>query len=487
MTPTNSTGAPNVVNLLDGTTHVFPSDATQEEMQKALTLGLGAKGKIPEKFDLDPALSSAIDTLRPIIAGGVGALSGAGATIIPVAGQIPGVPLAADIAGYAATDRLLSSLKPLQQTPAGQQSEGISDSIKDGFINAVGSRILGGTWRTIKAFDTAGVPEIYKYAPTSAQALEAYGHHKIATMAKFAEDFGAAGAKAAALDKAGGAGFTQALAFANSLNGRFYGTNVDPVKLSDKIRGTLKNGLTPGLNPTIHHASDEALDILRGGQNPFQKIDDVLQDPNRLGKVLNAGDLQGTTTRNDLQAYQFMRMMHTASTRDAQGNVVRIDPNRLSTMFNDPDMNTSLNALYGKDGMKDVRNFIQNLSYTQDKQQTYPVAKQLRLVGSGFKIGTALLSGNLHMAASTATDIAGFYLPMYAMGKLLTSPTTSKIVTRLAGSQPLSASAQYVARVLTSVIQGMNIAVIDSKGNKQWGTVEKTPDGSGDFDFVPNR
>jgi len=484
-------GLSNIVNLPDGTTHVFPSDATADEMQAALSLGLPKAKPGPDKYNFDPALSAAIDFVRPFIAGAGGTAAGAGAGLLTAN---PIVGFGAEVGGYAAIDRMLNALKPIQQTPAGQQNEGITDSLKDGFINAIGGRIIGGLWRGGKAIANASTPEIYKFAPTTSQALEAYGHHMLATSAKFAEDFGATGAKAAALDKAGGAGFTQALGMANAMNGRPFTVNTDPVKLADKLRTTLEGGLSTNpatsFRPASHYASEEALDILSGGQNPFQKLDDVIQDPDRLSKVLKAGQLMGPSglnVRKDLQAYQFMRIVNTAATRDASGAVTRLDPNKLTRMWTDPEMNTSLNTLFGKSGMQDVQDFIKNIAYTQDKQQTYPVAKQLRFLGSGFSLGLGLLSNNLHMAATSATSIAGLYLPVAAMGRLLTNPATSKIVTKIAGSQPLDASSGYIAKALTSALQGINIAAIDTKGNKQWGTLEKTEGGSGDYSFVPNK
>lgn len=489
---TDQSSSSNIVNLPDGTQHVFPSDASPEEMQKALSIGV-PRGPVQVSTSPSYTMPQIMDSLRPFIAGAAGTGAAAGAAMIPVAGEIPGVPLAAESLGYGAVDYLLKKLNP--NTEAQRQAKGdeVTDSIKDGLINAVGGRVINGIFKGVQAFRNADLPEIYKFSPTTSQALEALGWHKMATLSKFAEDFGATGAKADALDKAGGAGFTQALSFANALNGRTAAVNVDPVKLADKLRGELENHLVPASGSYLGQntikraptASEEALNILNGGKNPFQKLDDVIQDPDKLAKVLKVGQLAGSSgmnVRRDLQAYQFMRMINDGTTKDAMGNI-RIDPNKIANIWNDSELKTSLDTLYGKQGREDVSNFIKNIAYTQDKQTDYPIAKQVRFVGNGFNLLGSLLTGNLHAAGGAAATLAGFYIPTAVAGRLLVNPSVSKLLGKMAAGEPLGVPTQYAGKSLVNALQGLNIAMIDAKGNKTWGQIKT--DSNGDGTFVP--
>ena len=474
----------NIVHMPDGSIQVFPGEATPgqiaaalQQSQKPSSLQIGVPYKPGNDVLGDDVLNKAIDFIRPFAGNAVGDLAA-------IPGGAFGGPVGAfgaETQGYAGIDALMQQLKVGNKSTFG---ESIGEGEKEALINAVGGRIMGGLFRGAKAFFSADQPEIYNFKPTTSQALEAFGYHALGNVTKFAEDFGASGAKSDALDRAGGAGFTQALKFANAINGRTFTVNSDPVKLADKIRGTLEDGLNSSgvsslnvakaFNNKQYQASDEALQILKGGSNPYAKIDAVIQDPDRLSKVLTAGQLAGTAgsnVRKDLQAYQFMKMMNDATTEDIQGNV-RIDPNKLSQTWNDPEMNTSLDTLYGKQGRANVTDFFKNIAATQDKQNTYPIAKQLRLVDGGIAFSAGLLTGNIHIA-SGAAGLAGLFVPSAVVGNLLTKESTARIVTAMAGGEPLGKSAQLASKLVTDALQGTSVALMGSDGKKTWGTFDK--------------
>ena len=285
---TDQSAGQNIVHMPDGSTQVFPGNVTPQQMAQALKLGI-PQGTAPTGgYNFDPALNKAIDFIRPFVGNAAGLASAAGVGLLT---KNPAAAFGAETQGYAGIDSLMQQLKTRDQAPA-SFTEGLAEGEKQALLNAVGNRIMGGLFRGGKAFFSADQPEIYNFKPTTAQALESFGYNRLATTAKFAEDFGATGSKSEALDRAGGAGFTQALNFANAINGKTFGINSDPVKLADKLREDLSKGLIEGdswtANP-LHVASQEALDTLKGGSNPFMKIDQVLQDPDRLSKVLVAG------------------------------------------------------------------------------------------------------------------------------------------------------------------------------------------------------
>lgn len=495
----SSAGSPsvssNTVTMPDGTTHVFPPDATPEEITKILGIRNAPGAGRGPTYNFSPVMGSnfSLDSLRPVLAGIAGHFAGAGAATVPGAGPVL-APIA-DTAAYSGIDYILKMLNP--ETPAVKQSAGdqAMDSIKDGLINAVAGRVLNGVFRVGAAFRDTGLPDIYKFAPTTSQALESMGFHTLATAGKFAEDFGATGSKAAALDKAGGAGFTQALAFANQLNGRAASTNIDPVKLADKLRESLKAGLVtspPGsgnlFKPQVHYASEEALSLLNGGSNPFSKLDEVIQDPDRLAKVLKAGQLGGPTglnVRKDLQAYQFMRMVNDAKSVDPASGAIRLDPNKINNVWTDPNLQNSLDTLYGKQNRQSVSDFIRNVAYTQDKMRSYPIAKGIRFLGAGFGIPAKVLTGDISGALG-AGGLATAYIPSAVMGRLLTTPGVSEYVGKLVSGEPLSEGVKYGNRALVNALQGYNIAMIDAAGNKTWGQIGKNKD-SDSYQFFPTK
>lgn len=500
----SSQSGQNIVHMPDGTTQYFPKEATPDQIQKVLTLNLPQGSAPAGGYNFDPALNAGIDFIRPFVGNLAGSAAAGGVGLLT---KNPALALGAETQGYAGVDSLLQMLKAGDQRPA-DFGEALGEGEKQALINAVTGRIVGGLFRGVNAIRSADQPEIYAHFPTTSQALESFGYNKLATAAKHFEDFGAPGAKSDALDRAGGAGFTQALKFANALNGRMFTINSDPVKLADKIRGTLESGLEElpqgpaanykswsksftknAQNPQggpLHIASQEALSTLQGGRNPFQKLDDVIQDPDRLSKVLAVGQLNGqpgVNVRKDLQAYQFMSMVNKSMSKDAQGNI-RLNPDKLNAVWTDPGMQTSLDTLWGKNNRKDVSDFIKNVTFTQDKQNTYPVAKAIRFIDGGFMLGAGLLTGNLHIAGG-AGALGGLFVPTAIIGSALTKPGVARFLAAAAGGEPLTKASSIAAHAFNDALQGATVATINAAdGSKTWGRMEKDPE-TGEMKFVP--
>src|SRR5215471_4735198 len=106
-------------------------------------------------------------------------------------------------------------------------------------------------------------------------------------------------------------------------------TNADPAQLYKVIKEQLAEGLTPGVQAgskqfqtKLHYASEEALNLLEGGTNPFQALDDVISNRDKLNKYLSLGQqyaAPGANLRGDLQAYQWNRMFNQATKQIAPG------------------------------------------------------------------------------------------------------------------------------------------------------------------------
>lgn len=248
----------NLVVMPDGSKHYFAEGTTPDQMSKMLKLGPQARSSSPppttgmmssgtggQRSVLDPNSGGGqpenwVDKVRPYVAGGVGAGAAALTSLIPGVGETGIAQVAADTQSYALVDSLM---KYLGASPPKSYSEALVDSEKDAAINAVAGKLMGTVFKGIKAFRNQGMSEVYSLAPTMSQALEARGMKALATVPRFLEDYGASASKAAALDNSGGKGFTQALAHANAMNGRMAGTNSNPQKLYDAIKGQLELGL----------------------------------------------------------------------------------------------------------------------------------------------------------------------------------------------------------------------------------------------------
>jgi hypothetical protein len=494
----------NVVHMPDGSTQIFPGEATPEQMAEALkqaqasplSVGIPTRGGVQSTpTSLDSVLSKAIDFVRPFagMAGGMG-----GATLGAIGGPVGA--FAGETQGYAGIDALLQQLKPGETPSVG---ESLKEGEKQALLNAVGGRITGALFRGAiaggKAIVGAEQPEIYSLFPTTAQALEANGNHILATSAKYLEDIGAPWAKKASLERSGLQGSFQALGFAKLLNGSTYNINQDPVKLARKIYGDLGDALEPVEKPANfkswppefkatqkdqYQLSQEAQGIAQGGSNPFQKLNNTIDNNAELEKMLVVGRGAGTNTRRDLQSYQFMRMYNDATTKTADGSV-RIDPEKVARTWNDPEMQSSLQTLYGSktnpnSTYQQVQQFMNKIATVQDKTTT--AGRGITVMAGGMMLSGSIFSSlldnaNIHIPGGYSATVAGMYIPAALIGAALTQPQAARVLTAIAGGEPLSASMKLSSRLLFDAMQG-SAAVVGADGKKTWGSFKKDANGS---------
>jgi len=431
-------------------------------------------------FSPDTILNKTIDFIRPFIGNTAGSLAA-------IPGAAVGGPIGsfgAETQGYALAD---TALKYLKTEPPGSLGESLTDSERDALINAVGGRIIGRVFKVGQAIRNANMPEIYKMFPTTSQALENYGYHKLATTAKLFEDLGSPGSKSTAQARSGFQSFMQALQLSKVMNGRDpLLTNADPAQLYKSIREQLAEGLTPGVQPgskqfqsKLHYASQEALNLLEGGQNPFQALDDVISNRGKLNKYLSLGQqyaAPGSNLRGDLQAYQWTRMFNQATKQIAPGQA-RVNPEILNSIWNKPELQGSLNDLYGAGIKKNLDEFIGKVLQVQDKPIGGELGAKLKYIGGGFSLAGGLAT---MLGVPQGAVVGSLYIPTAAMGKILTStPETAKYLTSLleSGGQQLSMNKQIASRAIFNALQGSSIALMDDKGKKTWGKVAKEPDG----------
>lgn len=488
--PQQQQPGPQTVTGTDGTAYNFPPDATPQEIQEFI-----GRSSLQSKAKPQEQEGNLVDKIRPFIAGGVGALAAMGTALIPGVGESGVAEVAADTQAYAATDTLLKYLGKNKPKSFG---EALTASEADAAVNAVAGKIIGGVFKGAKAVVKANAPEFYNLFPTTAQALEKYGMKKLATVSKFLEDYGVPTAKAEALDRSGGAGFTQALANANAMNGRMAGTNANPQKLYDAVKVQLELGLDHISDPTqgnfaVHKASQEALDLLANGSDHFKVLDDTIGNVDKLSKVLKVGQLSGSPAMNvkqDLAAYKFMDIINKATTKDAKG-AIRLDPATLAEEWNNPKLTSSLELLYGKQGMQKVGDFFKDIAYTQGDQGLSPGAgKYLRY---GTAAGRFILGiGALKSAISTgnfapAAGVAGLQLTASTVGRLLTNPTTSRFISEMAkGTFKLNETTPFAARLIGNALRNQTVGLVSGDGSVTDGSLEENSK-TGNLEFEPQR
>lgn len=424
---------------------------------------------------------TAVDVARPFVGNAAGLAAAAGAGI---ATKNPIVAFGAETQGYSAADTLMQYLKSQRPNSIG---EAFGEAEKNALVNAVGGRILGGIVRGVSAARNANVPEIYKLYPTSSQALEHYGYSKLlSTPVKILEDVFAPGSKNAAQQTSGWASFQKALQLSNLMNGRAPEVNADPNQLLDSIKNTLESGINKTavkgqFQQPQHYVSQQLLDNLNTAENPFKVLDGALADKSTLQKYLSLGQQIGPSNlnvRGDLQAYNWNKLMQDVT--DVQGSgKARINVDKLNRLWNDPSKQDVLDTLYGK-GMKgDLDNFLKNVTNVQDTQMQFPGLSKIKYLGNGWSLGGPLLTG-LSLSGFGAGKLAatGLYLSGKVMGNLLTKPGIARSLAAMAGSEPLGQTATAVTKSVYNALQGSTIAILDNNGQKHFGEIEKTPDGS---------
>ena len=471
----------------------------------------------PNPNEPNPIKDMAIDLARPILSG-AGATAAATAALPADPFTLGGASLAAGGGAYLGIDALLQHLKsnPQQNSGAAQllgakqggASATVLNSIQQALEVAAGSKVFRGVSAGIKAIRDVDLPEIQNFLPTTGQAANAalaetpkpllsqgiptaLGNwwtrlklNVLGSGASTLEGFNAK-ARSAALDRTGGAGFTQALQTSKELGfdlqkDPFTGHFQDPM---DPVYNLTKNSMIG--NTGFDMSPDLSLD------KAYKTIDSTIADVDKLKNTLATASATGTgdNLRKAFQQRQFSKMFNDATTRDvATGstytdNVVRINPKSFNDTWTDPAMQKSLKELYNAPQRANIEQFFKNVEMTQDKVSSFPMAKPLWMlrggVGLGMGLVTSMLTGNVaESALAGGAGITGMVLGGDELAKMLTNPKTGRFLVRLAGGEAPGASEQFIGKMMSQVLNGSTVALIDSKGNKHPGQLK-------DGNFVP--
>lgn len=474
----------------DGSVLNFPDDMDDKIMyqeaskfassktQQARPIDLGEATSIQGSWDRKDA-DTVIDLARPPLAGaaatGASSISG---PLAPIAGP----------AAYGTVDYLLQKLKSKQPNSMAANALDLKEGSAPALItntveqSALG-KIIGGLFKAPGLLRNAEQPEIMDFLPTASQFLKSQGSNVRATGAKWLEDL-ALSSKEKALDRSAGAGFTQALKLHKELSNDALGLNpqanlgkvasemplgegsLTPIKITPGQKYqplTNKTSFQPATQPTIQ-AGEPQLNLT----DSFSKIDAVIKDPKKLQDTLTTAQTNGVgdNLKSTLRGYQFSKMWNNAiKTSPETGQLNRINAQGLADEWFDPKMQDSLKSLYSSQQRSDIDQFIKNVALTQDKISTTPIAKKFYIAGGLGTLSMGFFKGNLGSAVAGAAPL-GMLIGAETIGKILTNPKTARLMVRLAGGEALGMSDEFAGKLLSQVLTGSTVALLDAEGKK---------------------
>lgn len=220
--------------------------------------------------------------------------------------------------------------------------------------------------------------------------------------------------------------------------------------------------------------------------SPVDGINNIIDNPKLLAKAKLAGNItipdasnpQGATyltnnTNKDLQGYQLMRMTNAATKSDpANPSAKIIDPVKLFSQLDDPNAQESLKSLFGSTNLSNVRQFYKNIAQVAQKTDTGGSRYMgVRAAATGIELGTglagALLAGTSlpEKAVIGAGMTSGAVVGFHGLAKLLTSPTTARLMLAAGNGSALGMSQKFAAQLIASQLKGQVVNFTDSDGN----------------------
>jgi hypothetical protein len=415
-------------------------------------------------YNPSPGALSAMNFIRPFIsaaAGGVGnTLGGALGGAVNPALAPPGAVLGGT-SFYTGTDLLLKHLEGVRTNNEAM----VADSIKDSLINEFVTKVPGMLFKGAKWLNKSDIPEFYSLRPTASQTLAFEGNRILATLAKFLEDYGIGAGKAKALDDSAGAGFTQALHYANEMSGNPGPGPKNVAKFMDNLRYELQNAFVKAPEHWKRIFEDVGESIPR--ENTFEAIDRVLTDPDKFNQTLIKAQSLGTGTnvKKDLQAYHFMQMMNKASVKGPTGEATKINMQELQELWHPSNTKEAitLDRLYDQTNRSNIDTFFQNLNRVQENPGMLENAtRYLIRKGAFFSLGTDFLRHGVNLGSiSNASEIL---LSTGVIGRLLTNKKTGPLIANMVGGKALDMPLQVVSRLVAEGLENMPVIVNTAKG-----------------------
>lgn len=230
-------------------------------------------------------------------------------------------------------------------------------------------------------------------------------------------------------------------------------------------------------------------DLLNAKDVQIPALDAVIQNPQKLQRLLNTGDLStllapgenkgqyssiaNTNTRKLLKGYTISRIWQNGTTLNADGLAV---PNvaKMQEMWKAAENTTQMKMIYSAENRADIGQFFKELANVNQKMSGGG-SRYLKFLG--IKAGVVSLGGGLaeslitngsllplHTGEVVGGAIGGILLSGNALGYLLTNKNTARIMQGMAQDQ-LSVPAKIAARAIAFALKNQTVKIQKSDGS----------------------
>lgn len=224
--------------------------------------------------------------------------------------------------------------------------------------------------------------------------------------------------------------------------------------------------------------------LLNTTTTPVDSVNAIIDDPTKLRRALNSGKLQIPTnsgfkyitsnTRKDLQGYELMRLMNDARTVDPKDPTKFIfDANKLYSNWTDASKSESYKMLFGQKNRADIDQFFKNVSAVSDKFNQANVSRYLMVrlgldgVALGAGIAGFMTGGDLTSSVLRSGTVLGATITAHGLGKLMTNPSTARLMVALGQGAPLGMSTNLASRLISQALRNTPITLKTSQGDLQ--------------------
>ena len=218
-------------------------------------------------------------------------------------------------------------------------------------------------------------------------------------------------------------------------------------------------------------------------------IDAVIKDPKILRKAMLTGVItvpegQGsnftkikyltTNTRQDLAGYEFTQIVNNAKYIDKATGATLYDGHKLLESLKDPNKQESYKMLWSAQNRADIEQFFTNASQVAQKDSTGMSHYWLmRLTSTGVGLSASLLAGMGTIPTATVGIVSGT-IALNKVAKLLTNPSTARLIVAAAQGGPLNMPARVAGRAIANVLRNTPITLEYTDGNKVNVTLNST-------------
>lgn len=209
----------------------------------------------------------------------------------------------------------------------------------------------------------------------------------------------------------------------------------------------------------------------KGTRIPY--LDEAMKDPKVLENVLQGSELklpngkvEMTNARRTIGGYTLNKMLESStSDNPLTGKTQEFNSQKFYDQWSDPKFQQVKDKLFSKEAQGYVSDLIKNTSAMQ--QATGPGLNiNAKLIGGGIALTGALASGVTH-GLGYGLAISGLATGGVGMAKLLSNPTTAKILVAASKGAPLNMSQESAARMIGQVLNGLTLTAINPDGSEQ--------------------